>query len=213
MMRLKGFAPLILLLVIGVGIVGVYFLHKQGYIQVDLNPKQSTENTDTPTLYPSNKPDSRNSPTPTSDSTKNWKTYVNNKINFSIQYPNEIDSYTDNWVYEGYESPSADFSVGFGPLSSKSGGYIWSVNVYSSKTLEQIINEMGQQFKDRKETRENILIDNQSAVLVTVTTNEVENWVHKEIYIKQGNKIYAIGNGAIDEPEFEQFYKSFKFID
>jgi hypothetical protein len=78
--------------------------------------------------------------------------------------------------------------------------------------MEDLIKQMGSQFTDRKESRQNITVDGVPAVLVTVTTNQYQDWVLKNVYVKKGTKVYSIGNGAISLSEFDDFYKSFRFL-
>lgn len=138
-----------------------------------------------------------------------WNTYSND--DFSIQYPADRE-----WVYSDENFTTT--GVSFGTLESARGGYIWSVGVVSKNVvdMETLIARMGEQFSDRKETRVEISLGGVQGLLVTVTTNKIENWIHKEIFIEgsiagRDDKIYFISNGAIDDLEFERFYRSFKF--
>lgn len=149
-------------------------------------------------------------PTTAPDITSNWNTYSSTEQGFTIKYPKKLDKYPEAWQYE--ELGTTDFGVGFGTPSSKSGGYIWGVGAYDNGNLEELIKQMGSQFSDRQELRQDITINGAPAFLVTVTTNQYQDWISKNVYIQKDSKIYIIGNGAIDLSEFDSFYNSFKFI-
>jgi hypothetical protein len=144
--------------------------------------------------------------------TSEWNTYNSTKLGFTIDYPKKISKYNENWQYEEFSVGGTNTMVGFGTPSSKSGGYFWGVSLYNDKTIEQLIAEQGKQFSDRKEARKNITVDGKSAILVTVTTNQYPEWVSKTVFLEQGEKVYVIGNGAIEIPEFDNFYNSFKTL-
>jgi len=146
--------------------------------------------------------------TTATDKIANWNSYSNSTYGYSIKYPND-----KGWVSEENGS-----SVGFGTPSSKSGGYIWGVEVWGAgikdKNItnpEDLIALSGNQFSDRKEVRENITINGIPALLVIVTTKQVPDWVSNKVYIERNNKIYVISNGAINNSDFAVFYNSFKF--
>lgn len=142
--------------------------------------------------------------------TSDWKTYENNKYNFSIKYPNTINEIKGNWkLSETVDTASKIESIGFGP--SGLGDYTWGIRIFSENSIDEIINSIGAQFSDRKVTRENIKVNNNDAILVKVTTKEVPDWISKTILIEKNGTIYAIENGAREINEFETFYKSFKF--
>ena len=148
---------------------------------------------------------------PSPEPTANWNTYSSQLYGFSIKYPKTISKYQGEWEYKEFPLQDGSVWIGFRP-SSIGEDYIWGVNVYSNKSVEQVIKEQGQQFSDRKESRQYITVNGVSALLVTVTTNQYEEWVSKTVLIENNGKVYAIGNGAVEIPEFEPFYKSFKLI-
>jgi hypothetical protein len=138
-----------------------------------------------------------------------WKTYSN--ADFSVMYP----SYR-NWVSD--ESGFVPVGVAFGTIASKNGGYIWGIRAVEKKiaTQEVLIARMGQQFSDRKEKREEIKVNGEPALLVTVTSPSNQGWVYKQVFIDGASagrptRTYVISNGASTEPDFATFYKSFKF--
>jgi len=146
-------------------------------------------------------------PAPTPDNTpeidtSDWLAYRNEEFGFQIKYP-------QGWIYKEY-----DDTIYFGTPESKSGGYIWGISIYQPSELEKIIMQTGNQFADRKETREKIKMDkNVSGILVTVTTNKHTDWISKKVYFEKNDQLFAIGNGAIDDNRFKAFYKSFEFAD
>jgi len=147
--------------------------------------------------------------TDSTDSISNWNTYSSTKFGFTIKYPKMISKYNESWQYEEIGLGSTGTMIGFGAPSSKSGGYIWGVGIFTDKTVEQLIKEQGQQFTDRKESRKNIVVNGKSALFVTVTTNQYPDWISKTVYVEQNGKIYVISNGAVEIPEFDYFYNSF----
>ncbi len=148
-----------------------------------------------------------------STSSSDWKIYKNDKYGFEVKYPNKINSnigYINN--EEWYTSGNYN-SISFGTPSSKSGGLIWNISIQSKDgfDIEKNIKLMGNQFSDRRESRQNFSIDGIPVLLVTIKTDTNKDWVLKVIYIEKDNKVYMIENGAIDIPEFIKFYNSFKF--
>ncbi len=138
--------------------------------------------------------------------------YVNNQYKFSIKYPLRLDDVCGGELWEYSELSSENYlSVGFGPRCSKSGGYFWGVFVYKNRDVEDIIKQIGSQFSDRKEVRKNIVINGESALLVTVTTSQLKGWVAKTIFIVKENAVIHIINGGTIISEFDDFYNSFTF--
>lgn len=149
----------------------------------------------------------------TQDRPTDWVTYTNNIYGYSINYPKD-ESVIDPAKNEAWEYSETDYGTAFGPKSSRLGGYRWTLTVKrnSEYNIESLIANIGKQFNDRKESRESITINNIPATLVTVTTDTVNNWVTKSIFIETDGTLYKIENGAIDSAEFETFYNSFKLI-
>lgn len=90
----KGFVPVIIILVVLIGFVGVYFLGTLKNKTVVINPTPTPNTVATESVAPSY------NPVVTTDPTSNWKTYRNTKFNYSLRIPS-------NWV--GYTMK--DFSV------------------------------------------------------------------------------------------------------
>lgn len=80
----------------------------------------------------------------------------------------------------------------------------------SSASVEGLIKDMGKQFSDRQEIRENIIINRTPAVKVLVTTPSIPSWVYEAVIVEKGNRIYLVDNGAIKNDLFFEFYNSFK---
>lgn len=142
-----------------------------------------------------------------------WTTYTNAELGFSVKYP-------QSWVTE--YTTWKDFGkgitlVGFGTPESRSGGMLWGVEVYeknysNTPDIETVIKEIGKQFNDRSETREKIYIGPTQALLITVTTQKISDWISKTAIIETPKAIYSISNGAIDDERFEHFYRSFEIL-
>lgn len=137
-----------------------------------------------------------------------WKNYFSFSHCFSIKYPLKVQ-----WMEGEWNSIVNVNEVFFGPPISKPGGYVWDIFVYDKKekNIEDIIKYDGSQFNDRQEKRENILINNYPAILVTVTTPSHQDWVSKFVLIEKEGWIFSIGNGARDRSEFSTFYNSLIF--
>lgn len=144
-----------------------------------------------------------------------WSTYtkvITPEANYSVQYP-------EDWIYRE-QGPHSDTSVLasvlFGTEDSVQGGYIWSLVNYGptgdmDAQIEQIIASMGNQFADRQESRTTVIVDGQNATKVTVTTNEYPNWSYESVILVMDMNIFVMGNGAIPDPLFEDFYTSFDY--
>lgn len=78
----KGFIPVIIVLVVLIGFVGVYYLGR-------LNPKTVVTNpTASPLVDGTEKPDfTKSTIKPTTDLTANWMTYINKQYGFVFKYP------------------------------------------------------------------------------------------------------------------------------
>lgn len=187
----------------------------------------SITKTQTPSIdYKENKNQSATYDTYTKKSTLiAYKTYTNKEYDFSIKYPIKIEGLCNsantspqlnpnpdlNWeIYEQVSDQESQIS--FGPKCSKMGGYLWGVNIHKNLDIENLIRQIGIQFPDRKEVRENIIVNGKRALLVTVTTNQIDNWVGKAVFIINNGDIFDIENGAVIMPEFNDFYNSFTFI-
>ncbi|MBI4157225.1 hypothetical protein HY502_00025 [Candidatus Woesebacteria bacterium] len=77
-MRNKGFAPIIILVVIALAVAG-YFAYQNMQLKKSADNKQQAAVPST-TSYPS----------PTANPTANWKTYTNQEYNFSFKYPSDL---------------------------------------------------------------------------------------------------------------------------
>ncbi len=158
------------------------------------------------------------SPVPTTDPTTNWKTYINTKFGFSIKYP-------DGWrVVDSLDNPGPMNSVSFGPKQIGE-DTLWGVVFYKKPdySLDKIINDIGTQFSDRKQTKEAITVGGISATKVVTTTQQYVDWYHVMIIYENSEGFFAVNNGAIKDRNlpfnrgvpvgttFEQFYSSFKF--
>ena len=128
-----------------------------------------------------------------------WLIYINQNYNYQIEYPATMKAPSSSY-------DSAMFSEG--EYYDK-----WGILVHSKDDVVlDHLKSFGSQFEDRKSTEEKIEINGVSADLVTVTTKSFPNWYGRMVFIDHGDFIYQISNGAIKDDRFEDFYKSFKFV-
>lgn len=150
-------------------------------------------------------PSASNAPTTSqsSEKTATWQTHTDYEIGYSIDFPKD-------WR-------KVDFgkgSIGVGP-SDVGEDVKWVLNVYDSSatTIDTIISDMGKQFQDRKEKREEVVVwaggAKIKAIKAVVTTPQVSDWLYELVIFERKGKIIAIGNGAIKDSDFELFYNSF----
>lgn len=200
-----------LILLAGTFYAGVKYSENKG--------RQRLANFPTPTVRPSPFP-SPETPTPTptileeTSPIADWQEYKNDKYGFSIKYP-------QNWVVREYDSKSMKgvnmHGIGFGTVESIPGGMIWGVSVYdivgdTNEQIKDVIKEIGSQFSDRQEKRESITMKGRPATKVTVTTGQYKDWFSETVVFEGKNKIFSIGNGAVKNNRFEDFYQSFTYI-
>lgn len=204
-------AGILLLLLVG---GGAYYLGARNNSKNSLNDTANT----LPTTNPQNDTTAIPTATPTAttqtaqtNQVAGWNTYTSQAYGFSIQYPKTVAKSQAQWEYKEFPSTDGSIWIGFRPSSLKE-DYLWGVNVYDNKTLEEVIKRQGQQFNDRKENRKNIIINGNPALLVTVTTNSIQDWISKTVIVEKNGKIYEISNGAIEIAEFDSFYNSFKTL-
>jgi len=151
-----------------------------------------------------------------------WETYRSEEFGFEISHP---EGYT---IRQGHE-PFFDEGRGYkrselilydtSPPIPRGDASRWGINVYenykdSAKTIDSVISDIGWQYAttDRKEDRMQTTVSSISAIFVVVTTSVREGWISENVIFENNNRIYKIGNGAIEDPEFEAFYSSFRLL-
>jgi len=204
----KSKTKILLFLLIGLATMGGLVLIGIIYgIKIGKEQSPSSPFSPTPSVYIS----------PVSDPASGWQTYKDSNGFFEVKYPKKLGFGGEEWVFEVDTDARNKTGVGnvyFGPPSTKSGGFVWGIYFSADVCLEDLINQVGSQFNDRKIVKNEINVSGKPALLVTVTTNEVENWISRSIYIKDSkfDNYYIIKNGAIDLSEFEYFYKSLRLV-
>lgn len=138
--------------------------------------------------------------------TVDWQVHMDYSNAYSIKYP-------DGWGKIDFDFNSGGIGVGPGEVKEGEWDTKWSVNIYNSSatTIEEVISDIGDQFEDRNEKRENVVIwaGNIKAIKVTVTTSQYSDWYAETVIFEHYGKIFSISNGAIKDSNFELFYKSF----
>jgi hypothetical protein len=127
--------------------------------------------------------------------------YKSEKYGFQISYPGEWEvGGSDEWIT--FTSPEF---VGM--------DHNWTIFIHPASDLEKVISDMGKQFDDRKETRSGVTVNGAEGMLVRVTTESHADWEYINILFTKGDRLVALGNGAIRDKRFEEFYRSFKYLD
>lgn len=157
-----------------------------------------------PIVEESNPQYTENQPTVVEESPEEaeWVRYEG--AQFSLEFPAK-------WTAEDIQSEGKTVALSFNdgtPYDNIGGVDSFTID------LETEIAEIGDQFDDRIETRENVTLNNgEKALLVTVTTPSIEDWMAKVVFVETAKEIYAIRNGsAIEDDVFERIYKSFEAV-
>jgi len=162
----------------------------------------------TPTFEPGTEPEQ----IPLEVLTKDWKTYTDSKQRFSIKYPST------------WRIISGDF-FGTGPKEIGE-DVLWGVNTFDINTnpMSKIIDDLGKQFADRKQTKNEIKVGNLNATQIITTTPTFDDWYSETIIFEDADTIFTVSNGAIKDSNLEEmtgvpagitfkdFYSTFKFI-
>ncbi|MBU1202683.1 hypothetical protein KKH39_01430 [Patescibacteria group bacterium] len=151
-------------------------------------------------------------PAPATDETLSWQIYQGD-YGFEIKYPQNWEIVNEVNAKDLNRPSAVLLNVSFGD-GTRGNGYDGElfISVYDKKTAdtETPIKNVGTQFSDRQEKRENITVNGVSAVKVTITTPSTPSWIYEVIVLENGNYSYLINNGAIKSDLFDKFYNSFK---
>lgn len=129
----------------------------------------------------------------------------------------EWDEFSNTYYTVWYPSSEYEYSS-LGTCSSAldvSYDYLWGIDCYDANdSMEDVIAEMGDQFNDtgtRRESRETFTLNGFDATRVVVTTLDIPSWYYEVIFVEDSDgAFYTISNGAIPNPDFEFFYRSFQ---
>jgi len=133
-----------------------------------------------------------------------WKIYKNEKFFYEIAYPSK-------WQAKDF----FDYLAGFQPPWMTDNNVQWAVTVLQNidDVLQQEINKMGAEFPTtRSVLQQNVDLNGNQALVVTVATSEDPTFFHKQIFILRGNAYYIMNNGAILNSDFDLFWQSFKLL-
>jgi len=212
-MRQKGFAHLVLLLVLGVAFVGGFYLYKQGYIQLNTNPNKNTAAV-TSTPMPSTLVTNTQTYSMPNE-TVNWKVYTDTKYHFTFKYPADV------------QLKKNDVSVSLtktGPTQKTEAEFydalqiIFGFGNLQGKTLEEIVDadiQKGTEVSEMLKAKEAITFNDYEGF--TFTRSGLG--AYKHIYIKHPSlQIYIqIIDGTSDpsnqgfEKTVDQILSTFKF--
>lgn len=143
-----------------------------------------------------------------------WQTY-NSDYNFSIRYPSGWEVLFEDDLSEFDYSSGKLFHLSFG---NGTHGYGYDgeffVDVYDQFKAEvkNPIESIGDQFDDRQETSEEIMVNGMLATKTIITSSSNLEWIYEVVVIEDagGDYAYFISNGAIKNDRFDTFYNSFK---
>lgn len=164
-----------------------------------------------------------------------WELYANLDHGYSIQYPGdwkvsevitEIDPITKT-------SPSgmvfADFQEKGQPKEGVTGlgekvmvenwDTRWAIYPYSSRNplqetdVEILVANIGKEFEDRKEERENVSVAGRTGLKVVVTSFSNPSMLEEVVIVENRDTVYVIQNLDATESndKFNRFYESFRF--
>ncbi len=138
-----------------------------------------------------------------------WKKYTNKNLGFSMQIPKNWD-----YIEEFPDDSGTDILFGMEQRAAMGDPSIWGMRYYKlpGTSINKIIDTLGNQFKKRNVTKKKIKVGSLPAEYIVVTTPEAPGWYFENVLIKDGNRIFGIGNGAVKMAEFKTFYKSFNLL-
>lgn len=191
----KGFVPVIIILIVLIGFVGVYYLGTLKPKNVVVNP------TSTPTV--SNSPSSvATFKSATSDPITEWKTYQDNNMGFEIKYPIEFNVTKELIPNDGIQIT----------LSSKNRNILiikrTNVNPITNKEFGSL-----EEFDSRIKDFNKILIDQNEAWDSRQYTTQ-NNLIQRDIILKNSDSIWIMQDvQKIDytSTNFDQILSTFKF--
>ena len=137
---------------------------------------------------------------------ENWQVYKNEEYGFEIKYPEDWRS-ADNPHLENAR-------LFLGKDDTGQGSSVREV-LFNHKPdeLEERIAQIGRDFTDRVEKRENVKFNGIDGLLVTITSKKYEPWYCESLYFTKDDVLFSIATSVTLDKGFEQFYKTFKFIE
>jgi len=143
--------------------------------------------------------------------TDDWKQFTDSGSLVQMKYP-------PNWKFKEL---NLGFTVGPKEIAED---YLWGVNYYSTQdqSLTNLMDDIGDQFEDRKQTSESFSLNGYPATRVTTTTPSIPDWHSEIIIVEYGQSLITVSNGAISDEKlptmpgtpkgitFADFYNTFK---
>lgn len=171
-----------------------------------------------------------------SEKNAGWELYKNEKLGFSVQYPadwkvaeviTEIDPITNTQpsgmefaVFEE-KGPPKEGITGLGKKVMVDNWITrWEVYPYFGgkqslqiTDVEILIANIGKDFKDRREERENVSVAGKSGLRVVVTSFSDPTKIEEVVFFKNRDTVYVIRNLDVtgSKEKFKMFYESFRF--
>ena len=207
----RGFAPVIVILVVLIGFVGVYFLGTLKNKPSTVNPTSSPVAVAKESAIPTVKP------VATTDLTADWKTYTNTKFGFSFKYPTDFKTTLSPTTGEEFnlvvDKKTNVSEMGFVPVQ-------FSINMSRDENnmIRNIttLSQAEEIYKiNRNQTRKSILLDNKSAVTVAGLVEGLGPGTGQFLsytFVKLNNEVLIIQLGNKDyQTELNQILSTFKF--
>ena len=138
----------------------------------------------------------------------NWSTYSDENYNFIINYP-------EDWEFSEielhYQDNSSPYMIGLRPTTVVH-DFQWGVNVYDKNyvDIQEVAGMGGTRFEDRIVKENELMVGGLPALRYIVTTESIPDWYSEQIVIEDEDYIYTIGNGAVEDDLFTDFYNSFR---
>jgi len=201
-----------ILLIISVAIAGFFAFQTRKLVKELTILKSKEKIVSVATTEPTVEPVATNSASATPDTTANWKTYTDPKQRFLIKYPATWRIVAGDLFGTGPKEIAEDV--------------LWAVNNFdiNTNTMNKIVDDLGKQFPNRKQTINKIKVGNLNATQVVTTTPTIVDWYSETIIFEDADTIFTISNGAINDTNlqkmvgvpsgttFKDFYSSFKLL-
>jgi hypothetical protein len=139
------------------------------------------------------------------ENSNEWQRYTNEEHQFSIDYPSTWKAIDFNETLVGFQPPwMKDNKIQWG---------IMLIEKETNATFQNLIKNIQTVYPNSSaETTEKIALNKRTGQHTVVTTTENPSWRYEQIILRNFEKMYVLNNGAIEDKNFELFWRSIKFI-